>query len=169
MPYRELMLAPALPRSSVLPGDVFPIDFSNSQVMWIRGAAVLRTFAVTLPGANLGNTPPVPPNSPNVSIVYFQEVRMPGQNVSCTRVVENQTTGAVTFNFSSGNNIEYPDWSAVGQVADSFDAVPDIAEKLLVAKAFRASPDGANKTTQVGASVSVNGLADTPVVYTEPQ
>lgn len=28
--------------------------------------------------------------------------------------------------------------------------------------------DQLSKTTQVGASVSANGLADTPIVYTEP-
>lgn len=94
---------------------------------------------------------------------------MPGQNVSCTRVQENQTTGAVTFFYSSGNSIEYADWEAVGVVADSLDAGPDFAEKVLAMKAYRASPDGANKTTQVGASVSINGLADTPIVYTEPE
>lgn len=94
---------------------------------------------------------------------------MPGQNVSCTKVQENQTSGAVTFSFSSGNNIELADWAAVGQVADEVDAAPDFAEKILMAKAFRASPDGANKTNQVGAMVSVNCLADTPVDYTPPQ
>jgi hypothetical protein len=99
----------------------------------------------------------------------LEEFHMPGQNVSCTRVQENQTSGAITFYFSSGNAIEYVDWAAVGAVADEMDAAPDIAEKLLAMKAYRASPDGANKTTQVGASISVNGLADTPVVYTEPQ
>lgn len=99
----------------------------------------------------------------------LEEFHMPGQNVSCTRVQENQTTGAVTFFYSSGNSIEYADWEAVGVVADSLDAGPDFAEKVLAMKAYRASPDGANKTTQVGASVSINGLADTPIVYTEPE
>jgi hypothetical protein len=99
---------------------------------------------------------------------FYEEQNMPGQNVSCTKVTENQTTGSVTFSFSSGNNTEYTSWEDVGLVADSIDAGPDFAEKILAMKAFRASPDGANKTTQVGAAVSVNGLADVPVVYTEP-
>jgi hypothetical protein len=100
---------------------------------------------------------------------FYEEHNMPGQNVSCTKVTENQTTGSVTFSFSSGNNTELSDWAAAGQIADQVDAVPDFAEKLLIAKAFRASPDGANKTTQVGASVSMNCLADVPAVYTEPE
>ena len=94
---------------------------------------------------------------------------MPGQNVSCTKVVENQNTGTVTFSFSSGNNLELSSWESAGQMANSLDANSEFAEKALIAKAFRASPDGANKTTQVGASVSVNFLADVPVVYTEPE
>lgn len=103
-----------------------------------------------------------------VSTLYLEK-NMPGQNVSCTGVTENQNTGAVTFKFSSGNNIEFADWAAVGQIADALDAGPEFAEKVLLLKAFRASSDGANKTTQVGASVSVNGLADVPVIYTEPE
>jgi hypothetical protein len=100
---------------------------------------------------------------------YYEEQRMPGQNVSCTKVTENQTTGAVTFSFSSGTNLELSDWAAVGFIADSLDGTPEFAEKILMLKAYRASPDGANKTNQVGAAVSINGLADTPVVYTEPE
>ena len=45
--------------------------------------------------------------------------------------------------------------------------VTTVAENMLIGKAFRNSPDGSNKTTQVGAAVSVNLLADVPVVYTE--
>ena len=100
---------------------------------------------------------------------FFEEQRMPGQNVSMTGVEENQANGSVTLKYSSGNQNEYASWAAVGQIADSLDASPDFAEKILALKAFRASPDGANKTTQVGAQVSVNGLADQPIVYTEPQ
>jgi hypothetical protein len=100
---------------------------------------------------------------------FYEEQNMPGQNVSCTKVMESQTTGIVTFSFSSGSNVEYASWADVGTVADSVDAGPEFAEKILTAKAFRASPDGANKTNQVGAMVSVNCLADTPIDYTPPE
>lgn len=94
---------------------------------------------------------------------------MIGQNVSMTRVTENTSTGVVTLWYSNGNSTEYADWESVGAVANSIDSDPEMAQKLLAMKAYRASPDGSNKTTQVGASISVNGLADIPVVYTEPQ
>lgn len=99
---------------------------------------------------------------------FFVEERMPGINVSMTNVQENQTTGAVTLSYSSGNQVEYPSWADVGAAGAAIDTDPVFAEKLLALKAFRASPDGSNKTTQIGASVSCNGLADSPVVYTEP-
>lgn len=99
----------------------------------------------------------------------FLEVGMPGQNVSMTQVRENQTTGVIIVDFSSGTQLEFATWADVGSVADSLDSTPDLAEKVLLGKAFRASPDGTNKTTQVGASVSTNLLASTPIVYTEPQ
>jgi hypothetical protein len=97
----------------------------------------------------------------------FMEIDMPGQNVSMTNVRENQTTGSITVSFSSGSNIEFPDWGAVGEIADAIDSTSELAEKILLGKAFRASPDGTNKTTQIGASVSTNLLASEPIVYTE--
>lgn len=99
----------------------------------------------------------------------FLEVAMPGQNVSMTQVRENQTTGVIIVDFSSGTQLEFPTWDAVGEIADSIDAVPELAEKILLGKAYRESPDGTNKTTQIGASVSTNLLAANPIVYTEAQ
>jgi hypothetical protein len=102
-------------------------------------------------------------------VLYFKEQKMPGQNVSVVRVFENQSSGSVSFQFSSGTVTELPDWEAAGVIADEVDAIPDLAEKILIGKAFRGSPDGANKTNQVGASLGCNLLADIPIVYTEPQ
>lgn len=91
---------------------------------------------------------------------------MPGENVAMTNVRENQNTGAIIIDFSSGTQLEIADWAAVGEIANSIDATPELAERILLGKAYRASPDGANKTTQIGASVSVNLLASEPIVYT---
>ena len=92
---------------------------------------------------------------------------MPGVNVGLQRVTE-QANGAVVFQFTSGTVTEYAGWADVGVVADEIDANTELCERILVGMSFRASPDGANKTTQVGAGVSVNLLIDTPVSYTEP-
>ena len=99
----------------------------------------------------------------------FLEVGMPGQNVSMTQVRENQTTGAIIVDFSSGTQLEFPNWEAVGEIAANIDSTSDLAEKILLGKAYRESPDGTNKTTQIGASVSTNLLAANPIVYTGPE
>lgn len=98
----------------------------------------------------------------------FLEKPMPGTNVSCTNVQENQATGAVTFSFSDDENLEIANWEAVGAIADTVDADGQMGRNILMGRAFRASPDGSNKTTQVGASVSVNLQADTPIAYIPP-
>lgn len=97
---------------------------------------------------------------------FFLETAMPGQNVSMTRIRENQATGAITVDFSSGTQMEFGSWEAVGEIADAIDSTPDLAQQILLGKAFRESPDGTNKTTQLGASVSTNLLASDPIVYT---
>ncbi len=105
----------------------------------------------------------------NTITSVFLEHHMPGQNVSLIQVIENPSTGVVRMKFSSGNEVELADWQDASSIADGIDASTDYAEKLLIGKSYRSSPDGVNKTTQVGAAVSCNLLADVPVVYTEPQ
>jgi hypothetical protein len=145
------------------PGDTFAKD--GNYFNQIRNGAVVATWNLSQqPSQNLEQFDTV---GHSISSLYL-EIAMPGQNVSCTKVSE-QANGTVNFTFSSGNGIELPNWEAAGEIADQLDAISDLPEKLLIGKAFRASPDGVNKTTQVGASVSVNLLADTPVVYTGPQ
>jgi hypothetical protein len=146
-------------------GDTFPEVSGGWQHK--RGAVVLGTYL----RKNMTRTELTAAFFINGStaFAFYREEHMPGINVSMTRVRENQTSGAVTFDFSDGNGIEYANWAAVGEMADTIDTDVTLAEKVLAAKAFRASPDGANKATQVGASISINCLADSPVVYTEPE
>jgi hypothetical protein len=144
-------------------GDVFKINGKNLE-QW-RGIVLVRSAPLVQP-EELTSVATV--GGETISSLYL-EVSMPGQNVSMTSISENQSTGVIIAKFSSGTNIEIPDWESVGLTADSLDSMSDLAEKILLGKAYRASPDGTNKTTQVGASVSVNLLADTPIVYTGPQ
>jgi hypothetical protein len=157
--------SPVISPLAVLAGDQLVIEGTTLKV--IRSGVQIATRELG-PAANVGSGVV---GGPRVLTSIFQvEVKnMPGQNVSCTKVTENQTTGSVTMSFSSGSNTEYASWADVGAIADTVDASPEFAEKILTAKAFRASPDGANKTNQVGAMCSVNCLADTPIDYTPPQ
>lgn len=166
--YYQLETTPPVPVATVQPGDWFRINHTTGTVDHMRGAAVHAILSSNYPGTNLGEFPPEPPHDGYRRVTYAKEKPMPGQNVSMTGVMENPTTGAVTLKYSSGNQSEYASWADVGAVADTLDASPEFAEKLLAAKAYRSSPDGSNKSNQVGASVSVNATADTPAVYTPP-
>lgn len=151
------------PPLTVLAGDV--ISEFGGQLLVTRGGVVVETRTI---GPVTTVAAVVTEPSTIRSAVFLKVKPMPGQNVSCTQVRENASTGAVTFDFSSGSNREIADWAGVEFIANSLDSNPTLAEDILIGKAFRASPDGANKTTQVGAQVSVNLTADNPVIYTEP-
>lgn len=139
----------------------------GNQLTVIRAGVVVATR--TLSGIGSVVDCPVEAEQSVSSVLYFRSYPVVGQNVSLINVQENQTTGVITLTYSNGTSQEYDDWAAVGLVADSIDSNPAFAEKLLAALSFRRSPDGSNKTTQVGASVSINGLADVPFVYTKPE
>lgn len=150
------------PPLNVLAGDV--ISELGGQLLVTRGGVVVETRTI---GQVTTVAAVVAEPSTIRSAVFLKARQMPGQSVVCTNVTE-QADGKVNVSFSSGNNIQYQSWADVGTIADELDADPGFAEKILIGKAFRASPGGENKTSQVGAQVSINLLADEPVVYTEP-
>lgn len=94
----------------------------------------------------------------------LEEYHMPG--VTATLVDVNvAASGSITYDFSDGASLEYPNLPAVAELADSIDATPDLCRKLLITKSFRDSPDGANLTNQVGATVTIDGNASIPVQF----
>jgi hypothetical protein len=99
----------------------------------------------------------------------FWEKRMPGINVALQGVIENQTSGTVRFQFSDGTENEYSAWADVSDIADQIDADSVWLKKLIIARSYRSSPGGENKTTQVGAQASANLVASEPITYTEAQ
>lgn len=151
------------PPLSLLAGDV--VDVVGSTITQRRGNTVIAT-------RQIASGIPFPVGTVQkagslTEVLVFEQRIMPGQQVTMTRVRENQTTGAVIIDFSSGTETEYASWADLEQIANQVDGLPEFAEKLLLAKAFRESPGGENKTTQIGASVGVNCLADVPVTYTK--
>lgn len=160
--FRQITFSPPI---TLQIGD--KVDQIGNQIVVTRASVVVATR--TLSGIGSLVDGPAQASQSVSSVLYFRSYPVIGQNVSMTRVTENTSTGVVTLWYSNGNSTEYADWESVGAVANSIDSDPEMAQKLLAMKAYRASPDGSNKTTQVGASISVNGLADIPVVYTEPQ
>lgn len=158
---RKYTFSPPIVRQN---GDTF-VKAGRYFQQWRNGVKVGEWDLATTPFADVdpfeafGNT---------ITSVFLEH-HMPGQNVSLIGVFENQTTGVVRMKFSSGTEVELADWQDAAAIADGIDANTEYAEKLLIGKSYRASPDGVNKTTQVGAAVSANLLADVPIVYTEPQ
>lgn len=144
-------------------GDVIKIVGKRLE-QW-RGPMLIRSVDLTAPQKLLE----IATVGGEVISELFLEVGMPGQNVSMTQVRENQTTGVIIVDFSSGTQLEFASWDAVGEIAANIDSTPDLAEKILLGKAYRESPDGTNKTTQIGASVSTNLLAANPIVYNGPE
>lgn len=158
--FRQITFSPSI---ALAVGDT--VRQVGNQLVVIRGGSVVATRSLVGTGTVVDG--PVGEARTVSSLLYFRSYPVPGQNVSCIGVQENATTGIVTFKWSDGTADEIGTWDGdVKSVADSFDATADVAKKALMCKAYRNSPDGANKTTQVGASVSVNGLADNPFVYT---
>lgn len=146
-----------------LAGDVVAINGRTLQ-QW-RDGQLVRSVNLVEP-ERLETVETV--GSETITSLYL-EVGMPGQNVSMTQVRENQSTGVIIVDFSSGTQLEFANWEAVGEIAANIDSTSDLAEKILLGKAYRESPDGTNKTTQLGASVSTNLLAANPIVYTGPE
>lgn len=158
--FRQITFTPSI---ALHVGDTVRQD--GNQLVVIRGGTVITTRELSGIGAVVDG--PVQEGRTVSSVLYFRSYPVPGQNVSCVQVLENTSSGSVTFKWSDGTADEIGQWDTdVKAMADGFDATADIAKKALVCKAYRESPDGANKTTQVGASVSVNGLASNPFVYT---
>lgn len=134
-----------------------------------RDGVLIETRTLT-PGPIVSPNP-VSSNRTITELFYFKETKMPGQNVALTRVQLNQSTGAVTFSFSNGNNREYgsvEDAMNASEIA-GLDSTGALAENALILKTFRNSPDGTNLENMVGGSVAVNFNADVPFVMTNPE
>ena len=91
---------------------------------------------------------------------------MPGVMATLTDVNVNQTTGSITFVFADGGL----QFSSIEQILEqlTFDTDPDFPKKLLILKAIRNSPDGANLSTMVGGTATADFNAATPIIITPP-
>lgn len=151
----------------LLAGDV-TVVVANVLQVW-RDGVLIETRAMT-PGPAVEPTP-VASDRVISELFIFKEPKMPGQNVALTRVQLNQSTGAVTFSFSNGNNREYgsvEDAKNASEIAD-MDTTGALAENALILKTFRNSPDGTNLENMVGGSVAINFNADVPFIMTNPE
>jgi hypothetical protein len=169
--FYELTPSPAVPPHTVLTGDYFEVDQTAQQIKHKRGTATVATYgASSWPGENLGEFPPYKPFAGVFKVVYPKEKRMPGTNVALTNI-RFGSGDAIIADFSNGNQRELPGGLPdLASVANTVDTNDSLAEDILLAMAYRSSPDGANLGAMIGAQVAINcanGVAD-PVVYTAP-
>lgn len=90
---------------------------------------------------------------------------MPGVVATLTSVHE-AANGTITFNFSDGSGRSLDSWADAAEVAAKYESSDVFPQEALIAKSYRNSPDGTNKTTMVGASFSADLSANQPFNFT---
>lgn len=159
--WRRLTVSPPL---QLLAGDEI-VRVSPTVVRQMRGSTIVAERTLTLPGAVEDETGPVSAPVSVADLFYYEEKKMPGIVATMTSVTE-APSGAVNFNFPDGG-LQFSAWEEIPNQI-TFDTDADFAKKLAILKAYRNSPDGTNKTTGVGGTVSVDFNGDTPIVFTPP-
>jgi hypothetical protein len=155
--HRSYPLSPPL---SVLPGDLLTTD--GRHVYLIRAGVVIETREISGSGVPVGATPVAAAETLS-SVVFFRSTPVPG--TSATLVDVNvAANGDRTYEFGDGTGQTMPE-IAVAELADSVDATNDLAKKLLIAISHRRSPDGANVSNQVGATITIDCNAASPVQF----
>lgn len=157
----ELSEVPVTPPLSVLAGDVLERDGNTINV--IRGGNVVAS-------ATLGTPEPIESGeitSPRTvsSLFQVEVVPMAGITDTLVDVSVNQTTGSVTFKFSSGDNIEYQSWADAKAAGEAFDTDQANCQKALLCRLARLEPDGSNLDALNGSSCTIDGNAATPVQF----
>lgn len=158
--WRRLTVDPPL---QLLAGDQI-VRVSKTLVRQMRGSTIVAERTLVLPGSEEIPGPVAAPVSV-ADLFYYEEKRMPGIVATMTNVTETPA-GAVNFAFPDGG-LQFSTWEDIPNQIN-LDTDPDFAKKIAILKAFRNSPDGTNKTTMVGGSVSVDFNGDTPIVLTPP-
>lgn len=131
----------------------------------VHGQTVIAQQTIVLPGADVSDGS-IPTARQLTSVFIVKEgPKMPGI-VAVNTGVAIGVDGSITFSFSDGQSKEFADLAQLAFELSSIDTDVDMAKKMLCLKAYRNSPDGANMTTMVGASCSIDFNADVPVVLT---
>lgn len=159
MPYRKIDFSPPFVQQV---GDIFPIDFAAGKIFQLRAGAVIAERHLALPGLSLGDNPPATFAGSVHSVVYYQETR------PMTKTVTNVSvggTGLVTFKFSDGQSRDVPTHADGVALADTLDVDGNLTENLLIAKAYRHSPDGTDLQAIVGSTATIDTAAANPVQF----
>lgn len=150
---------------ALLPADLRPTDVITLVGHWM---------IVTRDGHELRRINLIPISTPVTRLVLgpvnnlkyiVWERRMPGVAATCSEVRVNTGTGATDFFWSDGSSNTVGAWTDLADVADQFDSDNTLMKKYIMALAYRSSPDGANRTTQVGAMAACDLNSAEHIVY----
>jgi hypothetical protein len=142
-------------------GDTYVTD--GGYLNQVRNGNIVRTWNIKAMQKQRLNNVVV---SGSIVETLYLEQSMPGQTVSIVNTRRGSQNQAI-FTFSNGN-VREADWETIAANADNIDGNSVLCEDLLMARAVRMDPSGANITNQDGGAFTINLLADNPVVYTPP-
>jgi hypothetical protein len=146
----------------VMPGDTCRVV--GNQLLVIRGGNVIATRNLTGPETSAPLT--ITEQKTIESAIFFRRDPVAGVVATLTNVIKNTTTGSIRFQFSNGNEQEYPDGAAAISGTDYLDTTSKTAEDVLIRKTMLNSPDETNLTTVVGGKCSIDFNANAPVTLT---
>ncbi len=159
MPIRKYTLPMPFSR---LPGD--EIRIVGNRVDLIRGGLVVETWNLSSLASELLTAAAFVGGS-EIDAFYLENRYMALKTLTGWSV--NETTGIVTAKFSDGNNIEIGTHADGVAMADALDANGGLAETILIATAYRHSPDGTALADAIGSTCSIDTAATAhPIIFT---
>lgn len=147
----------------VQPGDTAIV--TGNVVSFLRNGIVVATRVIS------AESEPVALESQSSEsinhVMFFRSKPVAGIQATITNAVRNPSTGAIRFDFASGNQREF-----TGGLDEAISAVSYLdtdvatAEDMLILKTLRRSPDGANLENCIGAQCSCDFNANDEMILT---
>jgi hypothetical protein len=140
------------------------VQVIGNQVIVTRGSNVVATRFMT------GEVETVPlgaeQNEVLDRVMFFWRPKMPGVVATQLPPRKNTTTGAITFPYSDGNELEFSSGQQALDATAYLDTDNTVAKHFLIRKTLLNSPDETNLTTMVGATCTIDCNATQPVSVT---
>lgn len=144
-----------------LPGDVLELD--GSTVWQKRAGYYINSSTISEPTDY--EPQPFELSQTISTVLFFEGKPMPAAAVTLTDVSINQGTGTVTVNWSDGSSQEYASFESLVNAVDDYDTNTEHAKGLLLLALVRRTPDGSNMDALNGSSITIDGIAATPVQF----
>lgn len=127
------------------------IHFIRNNVVIASRQIVGQAVAAPIAAAN--------PESVN-SVVFFWRAPMSGVVATALPPRIDSATGIVTFPFTDGQDVQYPSITEAITQTDFIDTDNTLAKQMLIRMMCKRSPDGTNLHQLVGATCTIDALAN---------